>query len=84
MVDLSRLEALIGEDKLTSLFNFSTVFQPVFAALIGLIPNCAASVVLVDLYINGLISISSLIAGLCTGAGVGIIILFKKNKNFKY
>ncbi len=59
------------------------VLQAVFASLFGIIPNCAASVVLTELYLAGKITLSALIGGLCTGAGVGLIVLFKHNKNLK-
>ena len=57
--------------------------QPFITPIIGLIPNCAASVLLTELYIEEIITLSSLIGGLCAGAGVGLIVLFKLNKNLK-
>lgn len=59
------------------------VLQTVIACLFGIIPNCAASVVLTELYLAGKITFSALAGGLCTGAGVGILVLFKQNKNKK-
>lgn len=59
------------------------VLQAVFASLFGIIPNCAASVVLTELYLAGKITLSALIGGLCTGAGVGLVVLFKHNKILK-
>ena len=69
----------IGEDLITTLFMTNSMLQPFLAALIGLIPNCAASVLLTNLYITGTVSFGSLVAGLCTGAGVGLAVLFKTN-----
>ncbi len=57
--------------------------QPFLTPLIALIPNCAASVLLTELYIEGVLTLSALIGGLCAGAGVGLIVLFKLNKNAK-
>ena len=69
----------IGMEALTSWFGGNVYIQILLAGLIGLIPNCAASVFLVELYINGGIAFSAMFAGLSVGAGVGIIILFTKN-----
>lgn len=57
--------------------------QTFLAPLFGIIPNCAASVALTELYLAEKITLGALIGGLCTGAGVGILILFKQNKNVK-
>jgi len=67
----------------TETIAINPLLQSATASLFGIIPNCAASVVLTELYLAGKLGISSLIGGLCTGAGVGLMVLFKLNKNFK-
>lgn len=74
---------IIGEDKLSMLILNRPVIGPIIAGLIGLIPNCASSVILTELYLSQVISISTMISGLLVGAGVGILILFRVNKNIK-
>ena len=73
----------IGEDFLSKLFLKNTLFGPFITSLIGLIPNCGASVVLTELYLNNAINISALISGLLTGSGTALVVLFKGNKNIK-
>lgn len=80
---LNLLTETIGIDKLSSILLGNTIFQPFAAALIGLIPNCAASVILTQLYLDNVLSFASVIAGLSTGAGVGLIVLFKMNSDKK-
>ena len=70
----------IREENLSEVLLGGSVFQPFIAALIGLIPGCGISVLLTQLLINGSITFGSAIAGLCTGAGFGYIILFRKQK----
>lgn len=66
---------------LSSFLNINKYVQPFITALIGLIPNCVASVLLVEIYMAGGITFGALLAGLCSGAGLGILVLFKRNKN---
>ena len=73
----------VGEDNIATFVGNHAILGPVISSLIGLIPNCAASVILTNLYIQKIISGASLIAGLLTGAGVGLIILFRTNKKIK-
>lgn len=72
-----------GSDLLSRIITRSAFWQPALAALIGLIPNCAASVLLAQLYLAGSITFASLTAGLCSAAGIGIVVLFRSSKNKK-
>ena len=72
-----------GEEVLQKIVGTNKWYQPFVTALLGLIPNCAGSVAIVELYMQGVVSFSACLGGLCTGAGVGLIILFKSNKNIK-
>ena len=78
---LNLLLEVIGMENVTRIFLADTVFQPFFAALIGLIPNCAASVILTRLYLAHVISFGSAVAGLCASAGLGLIVLFRINRD---
>ena len=80
---LNLILGLVGIEKISTLLLGNTIFQPILAALIGLIPNCAASVALTELYLNGAISFASIIAGLSSGAGAGLLVLFRMNHNKK-
>ncbi len=75
--------ALVGEDKLVSFLISSKAFAPLFACLVGLIPNCASSVVLTELFTIGGISFGACIGGLIVNAGIAFVVLFKENKNMK-
>ncbi len=75
--------AYIGIDKISKFFLKNSIFGPFLSSLIGLIPNCGASVVLTELYLRNIISFASVLSGLLTGSGVALLVLFKVNKNIK-
>lgn len=68
---------LVGEESLAGLLLGGSLLQPVVCAVIGLVPSCAISVLLAELYLSGAIGFGGLIAGLSTGAGFGYMILLK-------
>lgn len=78
---LNILIGIVGEESIRSALGGRAMAGPAVAGLIGLIPNCAASVTLTQLYLEGLLSAGALIAGLLVGAGVGLLILFRVNEN---
>lgn len=80
---LTFLMELIGEERLSSLLVSVPVLSEMVAGLIGLIPNCAASVVITQLYVEGLIGAGPMMSGLLVGAGIGILVLFKEHDNPK-
>ena len=70
---------LAGEDVLAEFLLNRPVLGPLVAGVVGLIPNCAASVTITELYLEGLIGAGSMLAGLLVGAGVGLLVLFRVN-----
>lgn len=75
--------AQMGEETFKEIFLVNSVFQPFLVALFGLIPNCAASVAITMLYLKGVITYGSVIAGLCASGGVGLLVLVKEEKDKK-
>ena len=73
----------VGEQVLIDALMVSPILQIIISPLIGLIPNCVSSVVLIELYLNGALIFPALVGGLSAGSGVGLIILFKNKKNIK-
>lgn len=80
---LNLLIGAIGEDNLAAVLSSIPVLGEVVAALIGLIPNCASSVVITELYLQGIIHAGAMMSGLLVNAGVGLLILFRLNRNWK-
>ena len=74
---------MIGEDTIAGVLNNQPIIAPIIAGLIGLIPNCASSVIITQLYLDNVISAATMISGLLVGAGVGLAVLFKTNKGIK-
>ena len=73
----------IGEDAISSLIIGGPYLQPFITAAIGLIPNCASSVIITQTYIDGFMTFGSCVAGLCANAGLGFVVLLKNGKKLK-
>ena len=71
----------VGEENLGKFLLRQSLWQPFLAALIGLIPNCAASVAIAEMFLKGGLSYGSAIAGLCSSAGLGLLVLLKENQD---
>lgn len=72
-----------GNDLISKIFMKDTLLGPFLGSLVGLIPNCGASVILTEMFLKGAINLGTCIAGLLTGSGVALLVLFKFNKNIK-
>ena len=73
----------IGEDNLAHILNSTPIIGPIIASLVGLIPNCASSVIITQLYLSNVLNFATMIAGLLVNTGVGLLILFRTNKDLK-
>ncbi len=78
---LSFVLEFVGTEALASLVGGIPVLGETVTALVGLIPNCAASIAIATLYAKGVISAGAMLSGLLTGAGAGLLVLFRTNKN---
>ena len=73
----------VGEENVSNLLMQGNVLTYFLSSIVGLIPNCAGSVIITELYLSNMISLGTLFAGLLTGSGLGILLLFRTNKNLK-
>lgn len=76
---LNILIAIIGEDFLANLVQNRLIVGEALAGIIGLIPNCAASVIITQLYLKGILGAGAMVSGLLVGAGVGTLVLLRVN-----
>lgn len=83
LLGINFLAEWIGMEKLIETVASFPVFSIFLVGLIGMIPNCAVSVAITTLYLEGVLSLGSMFAGLLACAGIGIVILFKMNHNWK-
>lgn len=74
---------LIGSDNVALLLKTSPVISHILAGLVGLIPNCAASVIITELYLDHMITLGTMMSGLLVGAGIGLLVLFRVNDDKK-
>lgn len=73
----------LGEDVFAKIMLKGSWLSPIICSAVGLIPNCAASVAITELYISGAITFGSALAGLLSGSGIGLLILFRINRPMK-
>lgn len=75
--------ALFGEDALATVLSANSQIAVVVSGLVGLIPNCAASVAIAQLYVDGVLGSGAMMSGLLCAAGVGLLVLFRTNASAK-
>lgn len=73
----------VGQENLEVFLQSNKYFAPVFASIIGVIPNCAASVVITNVYLLDYLSLGACVSGLCMNAGLGLLFLFKRKHDLK-
>ena len=80
---LGLLIGFVGEENFTNFMISNRYLTPLFASIVGLIPNCASSVLITELYLSGTLSFGALFAGLLVNSGLGIMVLLKEKGQFK-
>lgn len=80
---LNTIIYFVGEENISNLILNMPIVGPLISGIVGLIPNCAGSVIITQLYLSDVISFGSMIGGLLVGSGIGILVLFRVNKNLK-
>lgn len=79
----SFLFELIGEDKISNFLSANIYLQPLLSAVVGVIPNCASSVIITQLYAGNILSLGATVCGLTINSGLGVAVLIKDRKNIK-
>lgn len=77
------LNSIIDKNVITNFTNNNQFLSPIITSIIGLIPNCASSVIITQLYLEKVITYGTCISGLLSGSGIGLLVLFKQNKHLK-
>ena len=80
---LNAIITFVGENALASLLSANPALSVFVSALVGLIPNCGASIIITQLYLDGALSTGAMMAGLLVAAGVGLLVLFRSNRHLK-
>ena len=80
---LNAIIEVVGEDNLAILLKTNPIISHILAGLIGLIPNCAPSVLITTLYMDQMITLGTMMSGLFVGAGIGLLVLFRVNSEKK-
>ena len=74
---------IVGQDSLSSFILNQPLLGSIVTGLVGLLPNCASSVVITQLYLDGAMSLGAMMSGLLVSAGVGLVVLYKSNDSMK-
>ena len=77
------LVEVLGEDRIGAIIGSQPVLGVLLAGLVGMIPNCAGSVIITQMYLGGILGTGQMLAGLLAGAGVGILVLCRTNRGAK-